>query len=664
MDRRTPSPSYRDVTGPLHALYDAILLHNQGRLAEAEQRYQLVLAADNRNFEALYRLGLIRLQQARFGSAADLFSRALKTERRSASAHHHLAVALSGLERHQEAIRLYKKTLDMKPDYAEAHNNLAHSLQMLGRDDEAVAYYEKALAIKPDYVEARNNLGAALQTLGRPADAIAHYESALALQPNYVEAQKNLGNATAALNRQQEAAIHFTRALALRPDDAEAHIALGNTLLKLDRSEEAIAHFRQVLALHPANTDARVGFAAALHTLGKSEEAIVHYQAVLAVKPNDVEAHSKLGEALLALGRLAEANAAMEKAVALSPRKAGYYWNLANSRRFSADDPHLAAMAGLAREPSTLNAEEQIDLHFALGRSYGDVGDHAQSFAHLLQGNALMRQRVVYDEAKALGRYERMQRVFTAALINEKHGLGDPSNVPIFIVGMPRSGTTLIEQILASHPKVFGAGELRDIVVLGEEVTGPNGTAVPEAVPSMSGERLRRLGADYVRKVRELAPDAERITDKMPGNFALAGLIHLALPNARIIHACRDLRDTAFSCFSLLFPRGQAFSYDLAELGRHCRAYRELMAHWHKVMPGVIIDVQYEDVVADLEQQARRIIDHCGLAWHDACLTFYQTKRSVRTASAAQVRQPIYHGSVGRWRAHEDLLSPLLEALA
>ncbi len=664
MSRRAQSPSYRDLTGPLQVLRDAILLHNQGRLNEAEQRYRVVLAADDRNYQALYRLGLIHLQRGRFGSAADLFRRALKVERQSVDAHHHLAVAVSGLERHQEAIRLYQAALAMKPDYAEAHNNLAHSLQALGRNEEAMAHYEKALAIRPDYAEARNNLGVVLQMLQRPLEAVRHYQSALALRPDYVEAHKNLGNVMGLLNRHEEAAVHFERALALRSDDAEARVALGNALIKLDRPDEAVAHFRKVLALNSANVDARNGLGAALNMLGRSEEAIAEHRSVLAIKPNDVEAHSKLADALLALGRLQDANAARERAVALAPRKAGYYWNLANSKRFAEHDPHLAAMEALTGVLSSLNAEEQIDLHFALGKVLGDIGAHARSFQHVLAGNALMRRRVVYDEAKTLGRFERMRRVFTTELMSEKRGLGDPSSMPVFIIGMPRSGTTLIEQILASHPQVFGAGELRDLAALAEQISGPDGSTVPEAIPTLSGERLRRLGADYLAGVRRLAPEARRITDKMPGNFVLAGLVHLALPNARIIHACRDLRDTAFSCFSLLFARGHVYSYDLAELGRYCRAYRELMAHWHGIMPGAIIDVHYEDIVDDLERQARRIVAHCGLAWDDACLDFHRTERSVRTASAAQVRQPIYRSSIGRWRRHEELLQPLLQALA
>jgi hypothetical protein len=250
--------------------------------------------------------------------------------------------------------------------------------------------------------------------------------------------------------------------------------------------------------------------------------------------------------------------------------------------------------------------------------------------------------------------------VFAAEMLRDKSCLGDPSAAPIFIVGMPRSGTTLIEQILASHPKVFGAGELREMANL----AGHIGAAFPEAMPGLSGEELRRIGEQYVRSVTRLAPSAERITDKMPGNFSLAGLIHLALPNARIIHACRDARDTAFSCFSLLFSGTLEFTYDLAELGRYYRAYLKLMGHWREVLPeGIMLEVQYEDVVGDLENQARRIIAHCGLEWDDACLSFYKTERSVRTASATQVRQPIYQSSIGRWRLHEEELGPLLREL-
>ena len=229
---------------------------------------------------------------------------------------------------------------------------------------------------------------------------------------------------------------------------------------------------------------------------------------------------------------------------------------------------------------------------------------------------------------------------------------------------MPRSGTTLIEQILASHPKVFGGGELRELANQTARIRGPEDPSYPDLVPTIAADELCRLGANYIEAVRRKAPQAARVTDKMPGNFAFAGLIHLALPNARMIHARRDLRDVAFSCFSLHFASGHEYTYDLAELGRHCYAYAQLMQHWRTVLPeGAILEVQYEELVADLEHQARRIVTHCGLEWDDACLSFYETQRSVRTASAAQVRRPIYQSSIGRWRPHKARLQPLLKEL-
>jgi tetratricopeptide (TPR) repeat protein len=655
--------SYRNVAAPLLAFEEAVVFHSQGRFREAEQRYQVVLAVNDRHFDALYRLGLIRLQQGRFGDAAKLFRQAIKVDRRSADAHQHLGVALSGLGRHDEAIERYQKALTIKPDLAEAHNNLAHSLQEVGRIDQAKAHYEQALTIRPDYPEACNNLGMVLQTLGRSADAMARYQAALAARPRYPDAHKNLGNLLSAAKRYQEARAHYESVIAIRPNDAQSHTALGDMLNWLDGPDEAITHFNKALGSNPSSIEARTGLGYALYLLGKSEEATSHYRKALAINSRHAETHGRLGEALLSLGRAAEARAAFTEALANTPNKAGAYWNLANAGRFTPDDPHLAAMQELARDPILLSADEQIDLYFALGKAFGDLGETERSFLHQLRGNAIKRRQIDYDEATTLGRLERIRNAFTPAIMREKVGLGNPSEVPVFIVGMPRSGTTLVEQILASHPQVFGAGELRAMANIAERIGGPNGPSFPEAIPSLPGHQLHLLGTEYLNAVRRFAPTAERITDKMPGNFALAGLIHLALPRARIIHVCRDLRDTALSCFSILFARGHEFTYDLGELGRYCAAYRALMNHWRMVMSGVMLEVHYEDIVAGLEPVARRIVAHCGLEWDATCLDFHRTERPVRTASANQVRQPIYRDSIGRWRRHTGELQPLVEAL-
>jgi tetratricopeptide (TPR) repeat protein len=654
----------RNLLGISQTFHEAATLHAQGRLQEAEQRYRFILEADGRHFDALYRLGLISLQQDRFADAELLFRRAAKVDPRSADAQLHLAVALTGLNRHEDAVCRYEKTLALKPDFAEAHSNLGYTLQILGRTEEALAHYHKALAVNPYYAEARNNLGAALAALGRHDEAIAQYQAAIALRPPYSEAHRSLANAFGVLERYEEAAAHYEKVLAVLPDDTAARTALGNTLNRLDRTDEAIAQYEKALAASPTHAEAHTSLGNAVHRLGRTHEATEHFRRALAIDPSDPGIYSSLGGALVALGRSAEASEAFEKAIALAPRKAGFFWNLASVRRFSSDDRYFAAMQELAMHIDTLDSEEQIDLHFALGKAFADIGDPGQSFEHLLRGNALKRRQVSYDEEKVLQRLERIRHAFTAEMLRGKAGLGDPSAAPVFILGMPRSGTTLIEQILASHPNVFGAGELREMANLAGRIGEADAAAFPEAVQKLSGKELRRIGEQYVQAATHLAPGAERITDKMPGNFSLAGLIHLVLPNARIVHACRDARDTAFSCFSLLFSGTLEYTYDLAELGRYYGAYLKLMAHWREVLPeSTILDVQYEDVISDLETQARRIIAHCGLEWDDACLSFYKTERSVRTASAIQVRQPIYQSSIGRWRLHEQELQPLLREL-
>jgi hypothetical protein len=324
----------------------------------------------------------------------------------------------------------------------------------------------------------------------------------------------------------------------------------------------------------------------------------------------------------------------------------------------------LAALHALENDLASLSGEQQIPLHFALGKAYADLGEHPRSFAYLLKGNALKRAGVRYDEAATLKRFERIQAAFTSELLREKAGAGDGSTAPVFVLGMPRSGTTLVEQILASHSKVFGAGELDAFGRAVASIATVNGVAFPEFASTISAEGLRSLGESYVERLSRAPAAAGRIVDKMPSNFAFVGLIHLALPHARIIHTRRDPLDTCLSCFSILFTSEHAHAYDLGELGRFYRGYASLMTHWRNVLPpGVMLEVQYEDVVDDLEGQARTIIAHCGLEWEDSCLAFHATQRPVETASARQVRQPIYRSSVGRWRSYAGLLQPLRRAL-
>jgi hypothetical protein len=312
-----------------------------------------------------------------------------------------------------------------------------------------------------------------------------------------------------------------------------------------------------------------------------------------------------------------------------------------------------------------LSAGARIRLNFALAKAYDDLGRFAESFRCMNAGNALKRQRVNYNEARMIEQFDRIHAAFDRTLLRKKPR-GLRSDAPVFVLGMPRSGTTLIEQILASHPAVHGAGELTDFSRLANRICDARGKIrrFPEDAAKLTGKELAGLGEAYLARLRALAPDASRITDKMPANFVYVGLIHLALPQARIIHVRRDPRDTCLSCYSKLFSAPQDFTYDLAELGRYYRQYDRLMGHWRKTLPaGRMLEVRYEDVIDDLETWARRIVDHCGLDWDPACISFHEARRPVRTASASQVRQPIYRTSEGRWRKYENDLEPLLTAL-
>jgi hypothetical protein len=358
---------------------------------------------------------------------------------------------------------------------------------------------------------------------------------------------------------------------------------------------------------------------------------------------------------------LDEARAALERALTVEPRDAASFRLLGSLKRFAADDPSLATMERLSQDADALTPSAQIDLHFALAKAYEDIDRPKHAFRHLMRGNMLQRQQINYDEAAVLGTLARIAETFTPDLMQRLSGGGNPSTQPIFIIGMPRSGTTLVEQMLAAHPAVQAGGERQDFAMaLAASVPG----AYPQNLAAATPAQLTALGAAYVSRLTAAPPTAERFTDKLPSNFIFAGLIHLALPNARIIHTRRDPLDTCLSCFSILFGGEQRFAYDLGELGRYYRAYETLMAHWRSVLPaGVMIEIEYEDVVADTEHAARAIVAHCGLPWDDACLQFHEVERPVLTASAAQVRQPVYRNSVGRWRAYEEELGPLIEAL-
>jgi tetratricopeptide (TPR) repeat protein len=665
--KKPPRPLGQSTVDGQETLRQAVQFHQQGRLNDADSLYRAILKAQPAHVEANHFLGVVRLQQGRNAEALDLIGAALRANPNSPLALTNFGTALERLGRPEAALASFDQALALKPDFVQALHCRGQALLALGRPQEALASYDRALAIRPGDANALANRAMALVALGRPEAALASFDRAIAIAPGHFEALNYRGAALLAVNRPEAALASFERAIAIRPDYAEAFNNRAIALNALKRLEQALASLDQALALKPDFSEAFCNRGNALKALGRFDAALASYDRAIALNPGNAEYFRNKGDLLAELGHVDEAVAAIETSITLAPRRTRAYYSLTLFKRMTPEDRNFRAMEALARDMNSLSADEQINLDFALAKAYADIGDPERSFRRLAEGNALKRKSIAYDETAALDFFARIRKTFTAALMRELAGAGEASRAPVFILGMQRSGTTLVEQILASHPKVLAAGERDDfeqsVAELQRAATG--GLQFPEMFAQASGEDLRRLGAIYLRRIGVAESHAARITDKMPGNFLRVGLIRLALPNARIIHARRDPMDTCFSCFTQSFVENPPYVYDLAELGRYYRGYEGLMAHWREVLPeGAMLEVQYEDVVADLEGQARRIVAHCGLEWDARCLEFYRTERQVRTASLVQVRQPIFKSSIGRWRAYEAFLGPLREALA
>jgi tetratricopeptide (TPR) repeat protein len=671
-----------------------------GRLDLAQNLCQQILRAQPRNAEALHLLGITLHQAGQQAAAIDVVTRAIAANGAVPLYFSNLGEMLRLAGRADEAVAAGLRAVALQPNFTQALNNLGIAYYDRSEYEEAAVYYRRALAVDPGFAEAHNNLGNAYRAQKRYAEAIAAYGRALQLKPDYADAYNNWGTAIRDQKKPKEAEGPYRRALALKPRDPSILNNLALTLLDLDRPDEALAMLQQSIAVDPRNHSTFTYFASgylekdmfeearaaceralslkpddpdALNIMGQilfqqnqSEAALACFRKAVALKPGLCDAYNNMANTLKELGRFDEAHEAYLKALEIEPKSTGVLLNFADAKKFTPGDPHLLTLEALAADLGGLSEEEQMQLHFALGKAYADTKLHEQSFRHLLQGNALKRRAIDYNETATAEFFDRIRAVVTRELIAAKYGHGDLSRLPIFVLGMPRSGTTLVEQVLASHPKVFGAGEIKDLdtVVRNVRVDGIQEARYPDFMTAFGPEQLRQFGAQYVKLLSSHAPTAERITNKMPSSFFYVGLIHLALPNARIIHTRRHPIDTCVSCFSKLFTGAQSYTYELGELGRYYRKYDELMAHWRRVLPAdAMLEVPYEELVDDFEPWARRIIDYCGLEWDNACLAFHETKRPIRTASASQVRRPIFKSSVGRWLAYKDLLERLIKEL-
>ncbi|RWM19076.1 MAG: sulfotransferase family protein [Mesorhizobium sp.] len=540
----------------------------------------------------------------------------------------------------------------------------ALQLHQAGRRQEAEALYRQVLGQQPNHAAALHFLGLLLHQAGRSEEGLELIEQSVTLQPQNADFLNNMGTVMRDLGRVAAAVDFFRGAVDIKPDQLAARDNLGSSLKQLGQFDAAEEIYRGTIGRNPFHVRARMGLAETLQEAGRLDEAIALFRESLSIRPKDAELLYGLGLAMMEKGKLGEAADLARQAVAVVPGMAKAWLLLSQVKRQTDRDKELSGMeAEHAKAPQGSLARMQ--LSFGLGKVHDDLKDYGRAFDYFAEGNAIRRQGIDYDPVRTRREFEAMKAAFDTAFF-EKHRTSDISDdTPIFVVGMPRSGTTLVEQIIASHPQVFGAGELNILkTAVGKQFPMGMPGGFPAGIADMPDKAFAEAGQAYLDMLHSRYPGYRHVTDKMPGNFMLVGFLHMMLPKAKIVHCARDAAATCLSIFKVHF-RGDShrYGYELGELADFHNLYTDIMAHWHKVLPGVVHDVRYEDFVADQEGQTRALMAYLGLPWDDKVLSFHETDRPVRTASAAQVRQPMYQGSVDLWKRYGDRLKPLLDKL-
>jgi tetratricopeptide (TPR) repeat protein len=630
-------------------------LVNAGRYVELERSARALLERSPQSGLSWQWLGVALRMQGK--DALPALQRAAQLSPHDAVAHNNLGNALAQIGRADDAAGSYRRALALRPDFPEAHNNLGNVLLDQGRLDDALASYRRAVHLRPDYQEGHDNLGTALLRLGQAAEAAASFERALALKADYAGAHNNLGNALYELGRADDAIASYRRALALDAEFAEAHNNLGTVLRGQGQLDEALASYRRALQINPDFAEAHRNHGIAQRLRGQSDAAQASCLRALAIDPQSAATLAVMAELKADRGHFTEAEQLYRRAIGIEPLTAEAWVGISRLRTMTVDDVAWAAQAQAIA--GQLPPRKEVLLRYALGKYFDDVQDFEQAFGQYQRANELTkRYRAGHDRQQLTQAVNRIIRAFNKESLARPPVDAVTSERPVFIVGMLRSGTTLAEQILASHPSVYGAGEL---MYWNTAAAVQQSSALPG---SMGGGALSALANDYLRLLRDLSADALRVVDKMPGNYLHLGLIHAALPNARFIHMRRDPIDTCLSIYFQHFEAFHSYATDLADLAHYVGEYRRLMQHWRSVLPvGTMLEVPYEDLVNEPQTWSRTMLEFIGLPWDPNCIDFQRTERTVITASNWQVRQKISNSSVGRWRNYAKFIGPL-QALA
>lgn len=669
--------------------------YREGRLQEAEAGARAVLAEDRGNAEGLHLLGLVALSAGNPTAAAGLLSQALAKGER-AEIHVALGAAVTALGRLDQGIAHFRRAIALKPGFGAAHYNLGNALAARGDLAQAIPCFERAVRLDPKNAEAHANLGVALQREGGIDAGVKHLRRAVALAPRNPEFQCGLGEICQQAQRYDDAAVAFEKAVTLAPGLARAWFGLGVARMSAKAFVPAIAAFREAIARDPAMVPAHHDIGIAFSAIGEAEAAEAHFRKATALRPEEPEPQIELADALIAQNReeealelmrtvcrrhagsvralrrvvyllqskgaFEEARAAIEELGHVEGEEPSVFCLRAEDRGWPMPDGAIAQALRWRDDPS-IARQTRIDVSFALQKVLERAQRFDEAFDCLVSANAAKARQEPYDGPAEATFVENCVDVFTPEFLLTRTSWGNPSDVPVFIVGLPRSGTTLAEQILASHPLAEGAGELFDLDHIVRNLREARDAPFPNGIGKAAAELIRGYADRYLDRRQRAFPNARRIVDKMHMNFRYVGLIALLFPNARFIHCLRNPMDNGLSIFAQQFRPGYAYAYDLAAIGHYYRLHERLMDHWKAILPGRVFALRYEDLVLDPETWSRRLIEFCGLEWDDACLNFHENERAVRTASHWQVRQPLYKTSVERWRRYETRLAPLAEAL-
>ncbi len=645
------------------ALAHAVRLLDRDPLLAAEQAGEILKAVPGQPNATLL-LGIAQRAGGDLRAAHAVLAALTTAHPQWAAAHLELGLTLGALGQGEDAVVSLRRAVELEPDLASAWRALADHLNAMG--DDAGADAARGRFLKASTKDPRLLSAAAALCDNKIAEAEALLRQHLLEYPTDIAAIRMFAEVAARLGRYRDAENLLVRCLELAPGFDSARHNYAVVLLRQGKPAAALPEVERLLALEPRNPNYRSLHAAILAGIGEYARALELYTGILDEYPNQAKIWLSYGHALKTAGQGPEGIRAYRRTIELDPGLGEAWWSLANLKtlRFTPDDVSKLR-AQLARPD--LKREDRYHLHFALGKALEDETDFGDSFEHYRQGNALRRAEIHYDPHLTRAHVLRARALFTREFFAARTGWGAAAPDPIFIVGLPRAGSTLLEQILASHSQVEGTMELPDVPAIAQTL-GPSGRGdaprYPESLGKLAPAEIRALGELYLARTRiQRKTGAPFFIDKLPNNFLHVGLIHLMLPNAKIIDARRHPLGCCFSGFKQHFARGQNFTYDLAELGAYYRDYVELLAHFDEVLPGRIHRVLYERMVEDTETEVRRLLDYCGLPFEPACLRFYENERAVRTASSEQVRTPIFRDGIDQWRHYETWLEPLKTAL-